>query len=188
PSHRQNNGTARAENGSKNLVEEDESRKASNDPATSVPRAVANVAHSRPPLETSYVPPRNETELVIAESWQEMLGVQPVGINDNFFALGGDSLLAIQVTSSMQKKLQVEFVLHTFLESPTVAEMAESIERRLSTDKTAAPKIEKTPSPLLVEIQRGGPRLPLFFMHAVGGSVFIYRELAQYLGTEQPVY
>ncbi|MBE7384659.1 MAG: SDR family NAD(P)-dependent oxidoreductase [Leptolyngbya sp. SIO1E4] len=59
--------------------------------------------HARPELENDYVAPNNEIEQVIAQIWQEVLGINQIGIHDNFFDLGGDSLLATQVVSKLEK-------------------------------------------------------------------------------------
>ncbi|MEO1353822.1 MAG: phosphopantetheine-binding protein, partial [Cyanobacteria bacterium J06635_15] len=59
--------------------------------------------HARPELETAYVAPKNEIEQVIAQIWQDVLGITQIGIHDNFFDLGGDSLLATQVVSKLEK-------------------------------------------------------------------------------------
>jgi non-ribosomal peptide synthase protein (TIGR01720 family) len=79
--------------------------------------------YSRPDLDTAYVAPRNSVEQVIAEIWQEMLGIEQVGIHDNFFELGGDSLLAMQVVARARQR-GVEFRPQQLLEHATVAELA----------------------------------------------------------------
>jgi non-ribosomal peptide synthase protein (TIGR01720 family) len=53
--------------------------------------------HPRPDLETSYAPPRNAVEQTLVSIWQSLLGIEPVGIHDNFFDLGGDSVISIQI-------------------------------------------------------------------------------------------
>ncbi|MEW6738053.1 MAG: KR domain-containing protein, partial [Acidobacteriota bacterium] len=89
--------------------------------------------YSRPELANDYVAPRNEIEQVSAAIWQELFGIEQVGIHDNFFNLGGNSLLAIQIVSQLRKTFQVEISLSKLFESPTVAGIAavisESIRR-----------------------------------------------------------
>ncbi|MDZ8237951.1 MAG: SDR family NAD(P)-dependent oxidoreductase [Nostoc sp. ChiQUE01a] len=84
--------------------------------------------HSRPNLHNVYVAPRNETEQIIANIWQEVLGFEQVGIYDNFLELGGDSLLSIQVTARANKAGLRLNNQHLF-EYPTVAELAEIASR-----------------------------------------------------------
>jgi acyl carrier protein len=74
------------------------------------------------------VAPRNELEQQIVDIWTEVLKVERIGIHDNFFELGGYSLLAIQIVSRLRKALQVEILLPTLFEVPTVADLATRIE------------------------------------------------------------
>ena len=84
-------------------------------------------AHPRPELQTLYQAPQNEVEKQLVETWQELLGIQPVGRQDNFFELGGDSLLATQINTRVRKLFPVEITLGTFFDHPTIAEQAEQI-------------------------------------------------------------
>lgn len=87
--------------------------------------------HQRPAISSAYVAPRNETEQQIAERWQDLLGLETVGIHDDFFALGGHSLLATQVVSQMRNVFKVELPLRTLFENPTIAQLAECVETML---------------------------------------------------------
>lgn len=80
--------------------------------------------HSRPDLDSEYVAPRNETEEIIVEIWQDLLGIAEIGVYDNFFELGGHSLLATQVHSRLREHFGVELPLNTIFEAPTVADLA----------------------------------------------------------------
>ncbi|HWM89152.1 MAG TPA: MupA/Atu3671 family FMN-dependent luciferase-like monooxygenase [Thermoanaerobaculia bacterium] len=84
------------------------------------------------PLEPgSYLAPRNELEEVLADMWQTLLGVERVGVHDNFFRLYGNSLTALQVLARVQSVFGVRLSVRTFFESPTVAELAEILAERL---------------------------------------------------------
>jgi acyl carrier protein len=87
--------------------------------------------HSRPPLPTSYVAPRNEIEQSVTIIWQDLLGVEQIGMDDDFFDLGGHSLLGVQIISRIRQQFQVELPLRTFFETPTAAGIAKTIEERL---------------------------------------------------------
>ena len=79
---------------------------------------------TRPNLGTPLVAPRTPVEEALAEIWAKVLGLDKVGIQDNFLELGGDSLLASQVISRIIRTLQVEVPLRSLFDSPTVAAMA----------------------------------------------------------------
>ena len=83
--------------------------------------------HSRPALSHDYVPPRNELEQKLANIWQTFLGIKEVGIHDDFFDLGGDSLLAFQLISKIRDALQIDISANSLLNTPTIAELVEQI-------------------------------------------------------------
>jgi acyl transferase domain-containing protein/acyl carrier protein len=84
--------------------------------------------HPRPVLQNSYVAPRNPLEQQIAVIWQEILGIQQVGIHDNFFDLGGNSLTGIQVISRLKKEFNVQLPTVSLYEGPTVSALAKIID------------------------------------------------------------
>jgi len=84
--------------------------------------------HARPALANEYVAPSNEVQQAIAAIWQELLGVEDVGIHDNFFELGGHSLLAIQVISRMRQSFHIELAVDLLFNSPTVAKLADVVQ------------------------------------------------------------
>ena len=89
----------------------------------------------RPELEGAFVAPSTATEEVLALIWAETLGLDRLGVHDNFLELGGHSLLAAQLVSRVLKAFRVELPLGSLLEAPTVADMAEVIDRRRSGEK-----------------------------------------------------
>ena len=72
-------------------------------------------------ITTEYTAPRNETEQALAQIWQELLGVERIGIHDNFFEVGGHSLLAMRVVASVRKKLEVELTIRDLFVHPDIA-------------------------------------------------------------------
>jgi acyl-CoA synthetase (AMP-forming)/AMP-acid ligase II len=91
--------------------------------------------------EVPYTPPVTQEESMLAEIWARVLGLSLVGIHDDFFQLGGDSILATQVVSQVRNVLQVELSPASLFETPTVAELARSIQAtvRTTADKTMQP-------------------------------------------------
>lgn len=85
--------------------------------------------YPRPNLQNAYVAPSNEKEQIIALIWQQLFGLEQVGIYDNFFELGGHSLLAIQLASRLRDAFQVQIPLHSFFEAPTITDLAVMVEQ-----------------------------------------------------------
>jgi acyl transferase domain-containing protein/acyl carrier protein len=105
--------------------------------------------HGRPNLPTLYVEPRNDIEQAIAEIWQDLLGIQPIGAEDSFFDLGGHSLLAVQTVSRIRDRFGVDLPIRSLLsEAPTVAGVAAAVKNVLPSE-TQISTIEA----LLAEIQ-----------------------------------
>jgi hypothetical protein len=86
----------------------------------------------RQTLTTAYVDPRNDLEGALTRIWREALGLPAIGVLDDFFELGGYSLLAIQIVTDMRKLLNVEFPVADFALYPTIAAQAEVIAQTLA--------------------------------------------------------
>ena len=86
--------------------------------------AAERAAPHRRTLDREVTPPRNQTETVLCEIFEEVLGIEPIGIDDDFNELGGDSLLAIQVLSRIRRSLGAELELRALFEHPTAARLA----------------------------------------------------------------
>ena len=95
-------------------------------------QVTVSTLHQRPNLQTAYVPPRNKTERQIAAIWQKVLGIEKIGVHDNFFEVGGDSLLGIKTINQLRKAFEVglSIPLHLFLTTPTIEGMAEVIRKQ----------------------------------------------------------
>ncbi|MHC5828557.1 MAG: phosphopantetheine-binding protein, partial [Nostoc sp.] len=87
--------------------------------------------HPRPELSSIYVAPTNDIERKLANLFQELLGIEQVGIHDSFFALGGDSLIGTVLISQLRKNFQIEVPVDSLFEAPTVSELALVIEEIL---------------------------------------------------------
>ena len=89
--------------------------------------ALPELGSERPELEVPFVAPRTPVEETLAQIWVEVLGLDELGIHDNFLELGGDSLLASQVIARVIQTFQVEVPLRSLWESPTIGDMAVTI-------------------------------------------------------------
>jgi thioesterase domain-containing protein len=126
-------------------------------------------------LEPERVAPRDEVELRLARIWEDLLGVRSLGVRDNFFALGGHSLLVVRLMGMIEQQLGLRLPVSALIEAPTVERMARLVRRGT-----------ELPRSLVVPIQTGAGR-PLFLVHPIGGNVFCYLPLAQ-PGLDVPLY
>ena len=85
----------------------------------------------RPSLDTNYDAPRDETELRIAKLWQDTLGIDEIGINDNFSRLGGHSLLAIKIVAELRKTFEIDLPIRALFDAPTIVELSDYIKRQI---------------------------------------------------------
>jgi surfactin family lipopeptide synthetase A len=129
-------------------------------------------------VEGQSVPPRDELERAVAKIWAKILRVKRVGIKDNFFELGGHSLAAVRMLSEVCKVTGKTLPLATLFQASTVEALAELIRREGWTPNWSS----------LVPVQPLGSNTPLFLVHGAEGNVLLYRNLARYLGPDQPVY
>jgi amino acid adenylation domain-containing protein len=94
-------------------------------------RALPAPEHTRPDLETAYVAPRSKLEEILTEIWMELLDLEQVGVYDDFFVLGGDSLTATRLLSRMRSTFEVELPVTKLFEVHTIAGLAEVIGKKL---------------------------------------------------------
>jgi thioesterase domain-containing protein/acyl carrier protein len=136
-------------------------------------RAAAEIVHAG----DSQGEPTSAAEEKLTIIWQTVLGVSAVGVHDNFFELGGHSLIAVRLFASMEKEFGKRLPLATLFRAPTVAQLAMLLEAESGVASAS-----------VVPIQTSGSRPPFFCVHAVGGNVLEYYDLAKHLGTDQPFY
>ncbi|HWS53776.1 MAG TPA: thioesterase domain-containing protein, partial [Pyrinomonadaceae bacterium] len=125
----------------------------------------------------SLVMARNAVELRLTRVWEEVLGVRPVGIKDDFFQSGGHSLLAVRLVTRIEQAFGKQLPLSVLYRGATVEDMAVLLGREAGAGRGS-----------LVRLQEGGPAAPFCCVHPAGGNVFCYVELARRFGTERPFY
>jgi amino acid adenylation domain-containing protein len=116
------------------------------------------------PIEDSdYVPPRDDLEQAVAEVWQEYLGFERIGIHTDFFDINGDSLIATQLISRLQKLYPVEISLRLFFETPTIAELAGLVKRSLAEKGTGSSEDEPGQTAKEITVRNVFSPVPLSF-------------------------
>jgi thioesterase domain-containing protein/NAD(P)-dependent dehydrogenase (short-subunit alcohol dehydrogenase family) len=149
--------------------------------AESTPTAVLRTATTAPAVQPAATGESIEATLIFW--WRDLLGVEQVGIDDDFFALGGHSLIGVRLFARIRKAWQVDLELAVLFEARTVRQLGEVIGKLRQPDA-----VESRVWSALVPIQPYGSRIPLFCVHAIGGDVLFYEQLARALGPDQPFY
>lgn len=139
-------------------------------------RALPAPGGHRPSLDVPLVAPRSLLEAQLASLWAEILHVRPIGMLDDFFDLGGDSLLCVEMLQEAEALLGRGIAASAVLGSPTIRRLADEVQREAG-----------LPRHTLVPVQPAGGRTPLFFLHGdyLSGGLYC-QNLARRLGADQP--
>lgn len=124
------------------------------------------------------IEPRNRVELQLVAIWEQVLGITPIGVRDNFFSLGGYSLLALRMFSAIEQTFGKRLPMAVLFQAPTIEQLADVLADEGCTVRWRS----------LVAIQPEGKRPPLFTVPGVGGNVLVFARLAKLLGDDQPFY
>ncbi|MEZ4706175.1 MAG: amino acid adenylation domain-containing protein [Caldilineaceae bacterium] len=136
-----------------------------------------------------YRPPRDDVEQPLAQMWQHLLDVEAVGLDDNFFRLGGHSILAVQLFSRMRERFGVDLNIGLLFRYPTLEELAKAIkEQQAACTSRSVPTSAPASAPALPDdtgnlvcIQCGDADHPTFFcVHGAGGHVLFMEEWKPY--------
>ncbi|MBP6688344.1 MAG: SDR family NAD(P)-dependent oxidoreductase [Hyphomonadaceae bacterium] len=149
----------------------------------------ASEGFQRSDLAADFAAPSSPVEKALAKIWSELLGVRQVGVNDDFFDLGGNSLVGVRLFAAVRKQLQISLPLATLFETPTIAELAGILVARGA--EGGAPSDEASPSEWspLVRINKGAPgRTPIYCVHGSRGNVLVFKSLSDRLGADRPFY
>ncbi|MCF3939717.1 alpha/beta fold hydrolase [Gordonia tangerina] len=142
---------------------------------------VDRVALPEPAARPKPDPPRGPTESMLALLWQEILGLDQVGRQEDFITLGGDSLAAATMIADINHRFQVELDTGLLTQAPTVAEFAQHLD-------AANESREKTATPRTLVRLREGVGSPLFLVAGAGSLATSLTPLARALATPRPVY
>jgi FkbH-like protein len=130
---------------------------------------------SRPTTGHPLVAPRTEAERMLADIWADVLRLEPVGVRDNFFDMGGTSLLAVDLFTRIERQFGKKLPLTTLIQAPTLEQLS-----RLLTDAAGRES--------LVLIRSGGDKPPVFLVHDGDGETMLYRNLALLLKPDHAVF
>jgi amino acid adenylation domain-containing protein len=139
-------------------------------------RALPAPARDRPGSAGRYVAPRTPAERVMAEIWAGVLGVERVGVDDDFFALGGDSLSTVRV-ASLARARGVPVSVRELMERPTIARLTAARDAAVAPVRHGGCEV----------VLRPGEGPPVYCVHPTGGHVAWYLPLARRLGGDRPV-
>ena len=120
--------------------------------------------------------PANPTEELLARIFADALGLPEVGVEDNFFALGGHSLLIMRVVNQVRETLGVDLSIRALVDTPTVAQLARGLGE-------AGSALD-----VLLPIRAGGTKPPLFCVHPAAGIGWVYAGLLRHIDADRPVY
>lgn len=125
----------------------------------------------------AYVEPRSALEERVSRIWREVLGRDRIGVTDNFFDIGGQSMAAVRIMAAIEREFGCTLPVSTIFERSTVEQLAKALHANEITHD------------VIVRMQPGDPGgPPLFCVHPAGGTVFCYAVLARHLPHDQAVY
>jgi len=122
--------------------------------------------------------PNTATEKILTSIWEECMGINDISIDDNFFALGGHSLMAVQILAKLEKKLGRSFQLALLFKYPNIQSLANFIDN----DKKEATYT------CLVPIKPTGNKTPLYIIHGEGLNVLNFSSLAAVMDKDRPIF
>jgi amino acid adenylation domain-containing protein len=128
--------------------------------------------------ESGYVTPQTPAQKVLCEIFAQVLGIEKTGIHDDFFNLGGNSLLAVRLLHRIEEEFQKSLPLATLFKTRTVAQLC----------KLVTSEEHDVPYSPLVQIRSGGSGPPLFILPGVGGHSMVFSALASRLDVDRAVY
>ncbi len=141
-------------------------------------RALPEPSLARPELAGAYISPESPVEKLLAEIWTEVLGVERVGIQDNFFDLGGHSLLSVRLFVRIREVFDVNLPLNSLFRNPTIEYLAELINEQAGLKTWSS----------LVEMQPYGSHQPFYCVHGLTGDTLWFENLIPYICPDQPLW
>lgn len=136
-----------------------------------------NPEYVRQNSEAKLRKPRTETEKEIAKVWSDVLQIKEIGIDDNFFEMGGTSIMAVKVVAEIEKSTGKRFPLSILFEYSSVEKFAKLLDEG-----------GEIYSDCIVPLKSNGNKVPLFMVHGGGLDVLYFANVSKHLDEEQPFY
>jgi thioesterase domain-containing protein/acyl carrier protein len=136
------------------------------------------------PIETSqkqtkgFVPPNTDMEHKLASIWSDVLKIQTIGIDEDFFEIGGHSMIAVTLMVKIEKELGVRLPLAILFNHSNIHDMAELVENKVAPVSWGS----------LVPIKAKGTKKPLYLVHGAGLNLLLYTTIVAHLDPDQPVF
>lgn len=152
-----------------------------------IDRAALPRPAGRPVWAGHFEAPSTATQQSLVSIWEELLDTRPIGIQDNFFDLGGHSMLAVRMTSEVERLLGKRLPLVELFQNATIDHLSALIDQDdLATTGSTLVPLRMGENAQSSELAESLP--PLFCIHPAGGTVFCYLEMVQHLASGRPVY
>ena len=137
--------------------------------------------------------PQDDLERRLVGVWEKALERRPISVTDDFFLIGGHSLLAIRLLSDVEREFGARLALGAMMKAPTVRAMAALLRPKMisaAKEEMSAPvpAVSEDLSAYVLALQPNGTRPPLFCAPPGGGSGFFYRPLSRHISDDQPLY
>jgi len=153
----------------------------------SIEANTSTINEGRTETETLFVAPRNQVEQKLQAIWEKVFNLHPISIHDNFFEIGGTSLIAVDLFTKIDQTFKCHLGLVFLFQYPTIAELAELLNQQQEQNQKRLNNLN-FPWSTLVPIRASGLYSPLFCVSGIHGNVLIYADLAKNLGESQPFY
>jgi amino acid adenylation domain-containing protein len=127
-------------------------------------------------------------ENTIKNIWENVFNIIPIAIHDDFFDIGGDSLMALQIIAEVQCYYSIDITLRYLFDYPTIALLSKEVGKLYNLKHTTQHKVINKQTTLIIPLSKGIHETPLFLVHPVGGTIFWYKQLASYLQGKYTIY
>ncbi len=157
-------------------------------------RPSTDAGFERPDLDSDFIEPETEIERRLAGFWSDLLGIGKIGVEDNFFDLGGHSLIAVRLFAKVKSAFAVDFPISILFEAPTIRKCAMLIAEKVGNIEAPVETAEAPASRArflhIVPMHTNQPsvKTPFFMVAGMFGNVLNLRHLAHLIGADRPFY